>query len=219
MTRNRDDPELRRLRARIEERRGQGRRRRPGLRRAAGGDARVRGRVPGGRLRRHPGPDRRAARPVVPTSGTSPTPRSRPRSPRATSRRATPTDLAGFDIAVITVQTPLIEGSPDLSFIEAAGRQLALGTSRPVRSSCSSRPRIPAPPRSCCARSSKRAACVADVDFFLGYSPERIDPGNTTFTFVNTAKVVAGIGPDSLSAVEDFYGVPRRQDRARRVDG
>src|SRR4051812_17551439 len=34
-------------------------------------------------------------------------------------------DLARFDIAVITVQTPLIEGTPDLSFIQAAGDALA----------------------------------------------------------------------------------------------
>src|SRR5205085_146751 len=46
----------------------------------------------------------------------------------------------------------------------------------------------------------------ADTDFFLGYSPERIDPGNTTHTFVNTAKVVSGVGPGSLAAVEAFYG-------------
>ena len=44
---------------------------------------------------------------------------------RATSRRCDPADLRDFDIAVITVQTPLREGAPDLSFIEAAGRDLA----------------------------------------------------------------------------------------------
>ena len=47
---------------------------------------------------------------------------------------------------------------------------------------------------------------VADGDFFLGYSPERIDPGNTEWTFVNTAKVVSGLDAASLSVVEAFYG-------------
>jgi UDP-N-acetyl-D-glucosamine dehydrogenase len=114
-------------------------------------------------------------------------------------------DLAGFDIAVITVQTPLIEGSPDLSFIEAAGKQLALhltpgalvvleSTTYPGTTEELLRPILEA------------GGMRADVDFFMGYSPERIDPGNSTFTFVNTAKVVAGIGPDSLAVVEDFYG-------------
>jgi UDP-glucose/GDP-mannose dehydrogenase family, NAD binding domain len=67
-------------------------------------------------------------------------------------------DLRAFDIAVITVQTPLNEGTPDLSFIESAGHDLARFLS-PARSSCSSRPRTPERPRSCCGRFSKPAAC------------------------------------------------------------
>ncbi len=46
----------------------------------------------------------------------------------------------------------------------------------------------------------------AGIDFHLGYSPERIDPGNTTWTFVNTPKVVSGIDATSLALVEAFYG-------------
>ena len=50
----------------------------------------------------------------------------RPRSPRAaTGRRPTPKACAGFDVAVITVPTPLREGVPDLSYIEAAAATLA----------------------------------------------------------------------------------------------
>ena len=37
---------------------------------------------------------------------------------------------------------------------------------------------------------------IAGVDFNLGYSPERIDPGNATWNFVNTPKVVSGIDAD-----------------------
>ena len=46
----------------------------------------------------------------------------------------------------------------------------------------------------------------AGVDFFLGYSPERIDPGNPTWNLVNTPKVVSGIDAASLPRVEAFYG-------------
>jgi UDP-N-acetyl-D-glucosamine dehydrogenase len=46
----------------------------------------------------------------------------------------------------------------------------------------------------------------AGEDFHVGYSPERIDPGNTRYTFVNTHKVVSGIDPASLDRVADFYG-------------
>jgi UDP-N-acetyl-D-glucosamine dehydrogenase len=45
----------------------------------------------------------------------------------------------------------------------------------------------------------------AGTDFHLGYSPERIDPGNRDFTLVNTPKVVSGIDPASLAHVQGFY--------------
>ena len=47
---------------------------------------------------------------------------------------------------------------------------------------------------------------TAGRDFHAGYSPERIDPGNTTWSLENTPKVVSGIDAASLEAVEDFYG-------------
>ena len=56
------------------------------------------------------------------------------------------------------------------------------------------------------ARSWRRArGCAAPVDFHLGYSPERIDPGNPTWRLENTPKVVSGIDEASLAAVDGFY--------------
>jgi nucleotide sugar dehydrogenase len=117
-----------------------------------------------------------------------------------------PDDLRDFDVAVITVQTPLRENIPDLSFIEAAARDLAVwlrpgalvvleSTTYPGTTDELLRPILEA--------SGLRAAAG---DFFLGYSPERIDPGNREWTFVNTAKVVSGLDAASLSVVEAFYG-------------
>ena len=42
-------------------------------------------------------------------------------------------------------------------------------------------------------------------DFHLGYSPERIDPGNPTWRFENTPKVVSGVDDASLDVVRWFY--------------
>ena len=58
---------------------------------------------------------------------------------------------------------------------------------------------------------------VAGHDFHLGYSPERIDPGNTTWHFANTPKVVSGIDADSLEAVQAFFD--RLVDRTVPVSG
>jgi UDP-N-acetyl-D-glucosamine dehydrogenase len=42
-------------------------------------------------------------------------------------------------------------------------------------------------------------------DFHLGYSPERIDPGNSTWTLVTTPKIVSGVDDASLTAIQAFY--------------
>ncbi|HET7477333.1 MAG TPA: nucleotide sugar dehydrogenase, partial [Dermatophilaceae bacterium] len=46
---------------------------------------------------------------------------------------------------------------------------------------------------------------VAGTDFLVGYSPERIDPGNPVWTLATTPKIVAGIDEASTEAVEAFY--------------
>ncbi len=43
-------------------------------------------------------------------------------------------------------------------------------------------------------------------DFFLGFSPEREDPGNREFETVTIPKVVAGDGADALALMQAFYG-------------
>jgi UDP-N-acetyl-D-glucosamine dehydrogenase len=42
-------------------------------------------------------------------------------------------------------------------------------------------------------------------EFFCGYSPERIDPGNPVWGLRNTPKVVSGVDADSLAAVDTFF--------------
>lgn len=43
-------------------------------------------------------------------------------------------------------------------------------------------------------------------DFFIAFSPERVDPGNTKFTTKNTPRVVGGITPRCTKVAELFYG-------------
>ncbi len=45
----------------------------------------------------------------------------------------------------------------------------------------------------------------AGVDFFLAFSPERVDPGNPTFTTHNVPKVVGGVDPDSTALAGALY--------------
>jgi UDP-N-acetyl-D-glucosamine dehydrogenase len=112
---------------------------------------------------------------------------------------------AGFDVAVISVPTPLTEGMPDLSYIEDAGRLLARYV-RPDACVILESTTYPGTTEELLAPILEDGSgLTAGEDFRLGYSPERIDPGNPEWTFTNTPKVVSGIDDRSLAAVREFY--------------
>jgi UDP-N-acetyl-D-glucosamine dehydrogenase len=127
------------------------------------------------------------------------------------------TDCAGFDVAVITVPTPLLEGAPDLSYIEDAARQLGPLVRRGATVVLESTTYPGTTEELLAPILQAGSGLVPGRDFHLGYSPERIDPGNVTWTFRNTPKVVSGIDAASLLAVEAFYGA--LVDHTVRVSG
>lgn len=46
---------------------------------------------------------------------------------------------------------------------------------------------------------------ICGEDFYLGFSPERVDPGNTKYNTKNTPKVVGGIGKDATEVIAEVY--------------
>ena len=113
---------------------------------------------------------------------------------------------AGFDVAVITVPTPLRDGVPDLSYIGSAARTLARHL-RPGATVVLESTTYPGTTEELVAPIlEEESGLVAGREFHLGYSPERIDPGNGEFDLVNTPKVVSGIDDASLAAITAFYG-------------
>src|SRR5205807_4168261 len=111
--------------------------------------------------------------------------------------------LAGFDVAVITVPTPLTDGNPDLSHIEQAARTIARHL-RPGTTVILESTTYPGTTEELVAPLLEESGLSAGSDFHLGYSPERIDPGNTSWDLVSTPKVVSGVNEASLSAVREF---------------
>ena len=114
-------------------------------------------------------------------------------------------DAAGFNVAVISVPTPLREGVPDLSFIEDAARSLAELVTRGSTVILESTTYPGTTEELMAPILEVGSGLSAGADFHVGYSPERIDPGNPTWTFENTPKVVAGIDEASLAKVRGFY--------------
>ncbi len=113
-------------------------------------------------------------------------------------------DVAGFDVAVISVPTPLRDGLPDLSYIEIAGANLA-GHLRPGGCVILESTTYPGTTTELLAPILAEGSGLAPDEFFLGYSPERIDPGNATHGLVNTPKVISGSTPEGLAVVDAFF--------------
>ncbi|SVB58608.1 uncharacterized protein METZ01_LOCUS211462, partial [marine metagenome] len=117
-----------------------------------------------------------------------------------------PSDLAEADVFVICVPTPLSsDGIPDLSAIVDASNLVA----RSLRPGCLVVLESTTYPgttdgtvRSLLELGSR---LVAGVDFYLAYSPERIDPGNPAYGLRNTPKVVGGLTPACTERAVDFY--------------
>ncbi|WP_329140962.1 nucleotide sugar dehydrogenase [Streptomyces sp. NBC_00670] len=113
--------------------------------------------------------------------------------------------LAGFDVAVITVPTPLTDRQPDLSAVREAaqtvGSHLRHGGLVVLESTTH-----PGTTRGVLMPILEKATGLqAGRDFHLGFSPERIDPGNEQWRFTNTPKIISGLTPECLDRVEHFY--------------
>ncbi|WP_127503263.1 nucleotide sugar dehydrogenase [Actinoplanes solisilvae] len=118
---------------------------------------------------------------------------------------ADPRSCAGFDIAVIAVPTPLREGTPDLKYIEESARTLARYL-RPGATVALESTTYPGTTTDLVAPLLEEGSgLIAGSDFYLGYSPERIDPGNREWSLATTPKVVSGINAASLERVDAFY--------------
>ncbi len=105
--------------------------------------------------------------------------------------------LATADVLFVCVPTPFDRAkSPDLSYIEGAGRTLA-GRLRRDQLVLLESTTYPGTTEEVLVPILERSGLRAGKDFFVAFSPERIDPGNRTYTIANTSKVVGGIDAES----------------------
>jgi UDP-N-acetyl-D-glucosamine dehydrogenase len=121
---------------------------------------------------------------------------------RGTTRMA---ELAEMDVIDICVPTPLRKTKdPDLSFVvravEAVVATLKRGQLVILESTT-----YPGTTDEVVQPMLESRGLKADVDFFLAFSPERVDPGNQTYTTRNIPKIVGGGGPASTEAAALLY--------------
>ena len=113
--------------------------------------------------------------------------------------------LAGFASAIITVPTPLKDGKPNLQFIESAAASLSPHITPGSLIVLESTTYPGTTEELLVPILESGGNLVAGIDFHVGYSPERIDPGNTEWNLLNTPKITSGINGASASAVAELY--------------
>ena len=111
------------------------------------------------------------------------------------------------DFIAICVPTPLdIHQQPDISYIESSAKTIARylrkntivvleSTTYPGTTEELIKPIL-----------EKGSGLKCNEDFYLGFSPERVDPGNRIYKTKNTPKVVGAIGEDAQEVIAAMYG-------------
>jgi UDP-N-acetyl-D-glucosamine dehydrogenase len=117
---------------------------------------------------------------------------------------ATADSLAQAHVIVICVPTPLNNGLPDMSHIEGAARVVASHSTRGQLVILESTT-YPGTTEELLQTALSESGLEAGSDFFLGFSPERIDPGNESFGISNVPKIVGGIDERSTDLMQAFY--------------
>ncbi|WP_160006460.1 nucleotide sugar dehydrogenase [Rhizobium sp. 18055] len=114
--------------------------------------------------------------------------------------------LADCDVIIICVPTPLTKHrDPDLSFVETTSRSIAEHL-RPGQLVVLESTTYPGTTDDVVKVILEKTGLKSGHDFFVGFSPEREDPGNQHFNTATIPKVVAGDGPEALSLMKSFYG-------------
>ncbi len=123
--------------------------------------------------------------------------------------RFTPTSdfskLKDADVILMCVPTPLSKyRDPDMSYVEATTKTIA-NYLRPGQLVILESTTYPGTSNELIKPILESTGLKAGVDFFIGYSPEREDPGNATFSTVKIPKVVGGLDQDSLELTKAVY--------------
>ena len=115
--------------------------------------------------------------------------------------------IAECDAVIICVPTPLDKfKKPDMSYIEASCVDIAKNMRRGMFVSLESTTYPTTTEDFMKPIIERESGMTEGVDFWLCFSPERIDPGNKTYKTENTPKVVGGLGEDAQRIAMALYG-------------
>ena len=114
-------------------------------------------------------------------------------------------ELAGVNSVNICVPTPLRKTKdPDMSYVVSAVETIAVNM-RPGQLVILESTTYPGTTQELVQPILERSGLVAGRDFFLAFSPERVDPGNPRFNTRNVPKVVGGVTPTCAALAATLY--------------
>jgi UDP-N-acetyl-D-glucosamine dehydrogenase len=117
------------------------------------------------------------------------------------------TAVAELDALTICVPTPLSKTrSPDLNYIVSAAESVGSNIKPGMLIVLQSTTHPGTTEEVVLPILAERSGGTVGKDFFLGYAPERVDPGNKEWTIKNTPKLVAGVTEECLRRTALLYG-------------
>jgi UDP-N-acetyl-D-galactosamine dehydrogenase len=116
-------------------------------------------------------------------------------------------DLSSADFHIIAVPTPINDANqPDLSPLIGASKSIGAHLKKGDIVVYESTVYPGATEEDCVPVLEEYSGLICGKDFFVGYSPERINPGDKEHVFTKITKVVSGQTPEILDIVADVYG-------------
>jgi nucleotide sugar dehydrogenase len=114
-------------------------------------------------------------------------------------------ELSECDVFAICVPTPLdVFKQPDLTYVVSSTKEVAKRLKKDTLVVLESTT-YPGTTEDVMKPILERTGFKCGTDFFLAFSPERVDPGNIRFKTKNTPKVVGGVGSESTKMAKVLY--------------
>ena len=115
-------------------------------------------------------------------------------------------DIKDSDFFIVTVPTPInLDKKPDLSYLKSASNLVGRNLKKTSVVIFESTVFPGATEEFCAPLIEKVSGFKLNLDFFLGYSPERINPGDKKRKLENIIKIVSGSNKNTLKKVSKLY--------------
>lgn len=113
--------------------------------------------------------------------------------------------IKNVDFVAICVPTPLdAHQQPDISYVESSAKSIAAHMHKGMMVVLESTT-YPGTTEELIKPILETSGLKCGEDFYLGFSPERVDPGNAIYKTKNTPKVVGGLGKDASEVISAMY--------------